>query len=151
MSSSNVTPIKQPIEDDAAREALEDILRSRKKFADLMRTGEFQQLSLTNQVRIEHAADLFEHALEGLVRDHRKAVEIMRQAGENAWAELSGVFRRTRDACLEHENAKAELKSLMPEDAKEAIGHGIRAKRSKSGAVSFDLLTMEGASHASLQ
>jgi hypothetical protein len=29
----------------------------------------------------------------------------------------------------------------MPEDAKQAIGHGIRAKRSKSGAVSFDLLT----------
>ena len=28
----------------------------------------------------------------------------------------------------------------MPEDAKEAIGHGVRAKRSKSGAVSFDLL-----------
>jgi hypothetical protein len=32
------------------------------------------------------------------------------------------------------------LKGLMPEDAKEAIGHGIRAKRSKSGAVSFDLM-----------
>jgi hypothetical protein len=32
---------------------------------------------------------------------------------------------------------------LMPEDAKEAIGHGIRAKRSKSGAVSFDLMQME--------
>jgi hypothetical protein len=30
--------------------------------------------------------------------------------------------------------AKVELKSLMPEDAKEAIGHGLRAKRSKSGA-----------------
>ena len=40
--------------------------------------------------------------------------------------------------------AKSELKSLMPEDAKEAIGHGIRAKRSKSGAVSFDLLSVEG-------
>jgi len=39
---------------------------------------------------------------------------------------------------------------LMPEDAKEAMGHGIRAKRSKSGAVSFDLVEME-ASHASLQ
>jgi hypothetical protein len=26
----------------------------------------------------------------------------------------------------------------MPEDAKEAFGHGIRAKRSKSGAVSFE-------------
>ena len=31
----------------------------------------------------------------------------------------------------------------MPEDAKQAIGHGIRAKRSKSGAVSFDLLKAE--------
>jgi hypothetical protein len=80
-----------------------------------------------------------------------EAVRIVDMSSSNAWAELSGVFRRTRDACLEHENAKAELKSLIPEDAKEAIGHGIRAKRSKSGAVSFDLLTMEGASHASLQ
>ncbi len=32
----------------------------------------------------------------------------------------------------------------MPEDAKEAIGHGVRAKRSKSGAISFDLLELEG-------
>jgi hypothetical protein len=69
----------------------------------------------------------------------------------NAWAEFSAVFRRTREAYLEHEQAKTELKSLMPEDAKEAIGHGIRAKRSKSGAVSFDVLRTEGASYASLQ
>ncbi len=58
----------------------------------------------------------------------------------NAWAEFAGIFSRTRSAHLEHEQAKTELKSLMPEDAKEAIGHGVRAKRSKSGAVSFDLL-----------
>jgi hypothetical protein len=31
----------------------------------------------------------------------------------------------------------------MPEDAQVASGHGVRAKRSKSGAVSFDLLAME--------
>ena len=37
----------------------------------------------------------------------------------------------------------------MPEDAREAIGHGIRAKRSKSGAISFDLIDVE-ASHAAL-
>jgi hypothetical protein len=35
------------------------------------------------------------------------------------------------------------LKKLMPEDAREATGHGIRAKRSKSGAISFDLLNPE--------
>jgi hypothetical protein len=61
----------------------------------------------------------------------------------NSWAEFAGVFRRTREAYLDHENAKVELKGLMPEDAKEAIGHGIRAKRSKSGAISFDLLNLE--------
>jgi hypothetical protein len=38
----------------------------------------------------------------------------------------------------------------MPEDAKEVIGHGVRAKRSKSGAISFDLLATE-AGHAAVQ
>jgi hypothetical protein len=38
----------------------------------------------------------------------------------------------------------------MPEDAKEASGHSVRAKRSKSGAVSFDLLAMQE-SHAAVQ
>jgi hypothetical protein len=38
----------------------------------------------------------------------------------------------------------------MPEDAKEAIGHGVRAKRSKAGAVSFDVLETE-ASHAPVE
>jgi len=80
-----------------------------------------------------------------------EAVRIVDMSSSNAWAEFSNVFRRTRDAYLEHENAKAELKALMPEDTKEAIGHGIRAKRSKSGAVSFDLLRREGTSHAPLQ
>ncbi len=83
-------------------------------------------------------------------RPRIEAVRIIDMSSSNAWAELSGVFRRTREAYLEHENAKTELKGLMPEDAKEAIGHGIRAKRSKSGAVSFDVLSMEG-SHAALQ
>jgi predicted phage-related endonuclease len=78
-------------------------------------------------------------------------VRIVDMSASNVWAEFSNVFRRTRAAYLEHEEAKAELKSLMPEDAKEAVGHGIRAKRSKSGAVSFDLLGTEGTSHAPLQ
>ena len=51
----------------------------------------------------------------------------------------------TRGNSIEHERSKTELKMLMPEDTKEAIGHGIRAKRSKSGAVSFDLMEMADA------
>ena len=73
-------------------------------------------------------------------RPRIEAVRIVDMSASNAWAEFAAVFSRTRSAHLEHEQAKAELKSLMPEDAKEAIGHGIRAKRSKSGAISFDLL-----------
>ncbi|SDJ63566.1 hypothetical protein SAMN05444171_1163 [Bradyrhizobium lablabi] len=38
---------------------------------------------------------------------------------------------------------KADLKKLVPEDAREASGHGLRAKGSKSGAISFDLLEVE--------
>ena len=83
-------------------------------------------------------------------RPRIEAVRIVDMSASNAWAEFAGIFRRTRPAFLEHEAAKAELKSLMPEDAKEAIGHGMRAKRSKSGAVSFDLLEMEAA-HAAVQ
>jgi len=78
------------------------------------------------------------------------AVRIVDMSTSNSWAEFAALFRHTRNAFLEHERAKAELKALIPEDAKEAIGHGIRAKRSKSGAVSFDLPDAE-ASHAPLQ
>ena len=80
-----------------------------------------------------------------------QAVRIVDMSGSNAWAEFAGIFARTRAAHLEHEQAKTELKSLMPEDAKEAIGHGVRAKRSKSGAVSFDLLVQEGSPHAAVE
>jgi predicted phage-related endonuclease len=73
-----------------------------------------------------------------------EALQVVDMNSSNAWAEFSAVFRRTREAYLEHENAKAELKQLMPDDAKEAIGHGVRARRSKSGAVTVDALGMEG-------
>ncbi len=73
-----------------------------------------------------------------------EAIRIVDMSTSNAWAEFAGLFAKTRQAYLDHENAKTELKSLMPEDAKEAIGHGVRAKRSKSGAISFDLLKAGG-------
>jgi len=77
-----------------------------------------------------------------------EAVRIVDMSSSNAWAEFAGIFVETRAAYLEHEQAKTELKGLMPQDAKEAIGHGVRAKRSKSGAVSFDLFVQENADAA---
>src|SRR5215210_414917 len=83
-------------------------------------------------------------------RPRLQAVRIVDMTSSNSWAEFAAAFRRTRPAFLAHESAKAELKALMPEDAKEAVGHGVRAKRSKSGAISFDVLSTEGG-HAPLQ
>ena len=63
----------------------------------------------------------------------------------NSWSELASIYRQTRAAYEDHETTKASLKKLMPEDAKEALGHGLRAKRSKSGAISFELLEVADA------
>jgi putative phage-type endonuclease len=71
------------------------------------------------------------------------AVRIVDMGVSNSWGEFAAIFLTTRSAFVEHEKAKTELKGLMPEDAREAFGHGIRAKRSKSGAVSFEVLDEE--------
>jgi predicted phage-related endonuclease len=72
-----------------------------------------------------------------------EAVRIIDMSASYAWAEFAGIFIRTRDTHLEHERAKAELKGLVPDDAQQAIGHGVCAKRSKAGAITFELLKPE--------
>jgi YqaJ-like viral recombinase domain len=102
------------------------LLTAEKKFWRCVETGETPHL-----FRVETP------------RPRVEAVRIVDMTSSNSWAEFAGVFCQTRAAYLEHDTARTELKKLMPEDAKEAIGHGIRAKRSKSGAVSFDLMQVE--------
>ena len=78
-----------------------------------------------------------------LPRPRLAAVRIVDMTSSNAWAGFASIFRATRQSFLDHEKSKAELKALMPDDAAEASGHGVKAKRSKSGAVSFDLIEPE--------
>jgi hypothetical protein len=75
-----------------------------------------------------------------------EAVRTVDMSGSNAWAEFANLYRLTKPAALDHDRAKAELKALVPDDAREVSGHGVRAKRSKSGAISFEETT-----HAALQ
>lgn len=77
-------------------------------------------------------------------RPRLAAVKVVDMTASNLWADCAATYLRTRAAHGEHELVKAELKKLIPEDAKEAIGHGLRAKRSKAGAISFDPVEMEG-------
>jgi predicted phage-related endonuclease len=83
-------------------------------------------------------------------RPRVEAIRTVDMSGSNAWANFANLYRLTRPAALDHDRARTELKALVPEDAKEASGHGVRAKRSKSGAISFEILAEE-AGHAALQ
>ena len=83
-------------------------------------------------------------------RPRVEAIRTVDMSGSNAWAEFASLYRLTRPAALDHDRAKTELKALVPDDAKEASGHGVRAKRSKSGAISFEVLAEE-TGHAALQ
>ncbi len=113
----------------------------------------YQHLLLTAEKkfwRSVESGDLPRLYLAETPRPRIEAVRIVDMTGSNAWAEFAALFRETRTAFTQHENAKSELKALMPDDAKEATGHGIRAKRSKAGAISFELLEVE-AGHAAVQ
>src|SRR5260370_1709545 len=68
-------------------------------------------------------------------RPRIEAIRIVDMSASNSWAQFSALFRNTRRSFLDHERAKSELKARIPEDAREAIGHGVKARRSKSGAL----------------
>lgn len=76
-------------------------------------------------------------------RPRLEAIKIVDMTASNSWAELAATYLRTREAHGDHELAKTELEKLVPEDAKEAVGHGIKAKRSESDAISFEALPIE--------
>jgi predicted phage-related endonuclease len=138
-----------------AREAALSIITGGGKWVEITVPADalYQHLLLTAERKFWRCVESGEPPRLFLVEPPRPriaAVRIVDMSSSNAWAEFAAVFRLTRSGFVEHEKAKAELKALMPEDAKEAFGHGIRAKRSKAGAVSFDLLEAE-APHAPVQ
>jgi predicted phage-related endonuclease len=113
----------------------------------------YQHLLLTAEKKFWRCVETGEPPRLFGVEPPRARIEVVRvvdMSSSNSWAEFAGIFLRTREAYVEHERAKTELKALLPEDAKEGIGHGIRARRSKAGAVSFDILETEAA-HAPVQ
>src|SRR5579863_921288 len=138
----------------AARSAVLSVITGGGKWVEIATTADplYQHLIVTAERKFWRCVESGEPPrLFGAEppRPRIEAVRVVDMSSSNAWAELAGIFRQTRPAFLQHENAKAELKGLIPEDAKEAAGHGLRAKRSKSGAVSFELLEVE-ASYAAV-
>ncbi len=138
-----------------AKEAVLSIITGGGKWVEITLPADalYQHLLITAERKFWRCVESGEVPRLFLVEPPRPriaAVRVVDMSASNSWAEFAGIFHRTRAAYLEHERAKVELKALVPEDAKEAIGHGLRAKRSKSGAISFDLIETE-APHAALQ
>jgi predicted phage-related endonuclease len=141
----------------AARTAVLSVITGGGKWVEILAHADplYQHLIVTAERKFWRCVESREQPqLFGVepLKPRLEAVRVVDMVSSNAWAEFAAIFTRTRAAHLDHEQAKAELKGLMPEDAKEAIGHGVRGKRSKSGAVSFDVLTTptEEASHAAV-
>jgi predicted phage-related endonuclease len=57
--------------------------------------------------------------------------------GNNAWASAAHDWLRHREAAKIHASACSSIKSLVEDDVARAFGHGIEAKRSKSGAITI--------------
>lgn len=139
----------------AARSAVLSIITGGGKWVEIKIHADplYQHLLLTAEKKFWRCVQTGEQPVLFNIETPRprlEAVKIVDMSTSNQWAELAATYLRTRDAHGEHETAKADLKTLMPEDAKEATGHGIKAKRSKSGAVSFEARLVED-SHAPIQ
>jgi predicted phage-related endonuclease len=139
----------------AARTAVLSVITGGGKWVEIATHADplYQHLIVTAERKFWRCVESGEPPRVFGVEPPKPRIEAIRRvdmSASNSWAEFSDLFRNTRQAFLDHERSKAELKALMPEDAKEAIGHGVRAKRSKSGAVSFDLLETEAGGHAAL-
>src|SRR3954451_12167855 len=138
----------------AARTAVLSIITGGGKWVEMTIPADplYQHLLLTAERKFWRCVESGEAPRLFNIEPPRAKIEAIRtvdMSSSNSWAEFAAVFCRTRSAHAEHDAAKAELKKLMPEDAREALGHGIRAKRSKSGAISFDLQETE-AGHAAI-
>jgi predicted phage-related endonuclease len=139
----------------AARAAVLSIITGGGKWVEIKTHADplYQHLIVTAERKFWRCVESGEPAaLFGVEppRPRVEAVRIVDMNSSNAWAEFAAIYSRTRSAHLEHEQSKADLKSLMPDDAQQALGHGVRGKRSKSGAISFDLLSVEGGDHAAI-
>lgn len=139
----------------AARSAVLSVITGGGKWVEIKVTADplYQHLILTAERKFWRCVESGESPrLFGLEppKPHVEAVRIVDMTSSNAWAEFAAVFARTQAAHAEHEQVKADLKALIPEDAMQAIGHGLCAKRSQSGAVSFNLISVEDG-HAAVQ
>jgi predicted phage-related endonuclease len=109
----------------AARTAVLSVITGGGKWVEILTHADplYQHLIVTTERKFWRCAETGERPQLFWVEPPKPRLEagrVVDMASSNAWAEFATIFTRTRQAHLEHEKARAELKSLVPEDAKEA-------------------------------
>lgn len=66
--------------------------------------------------------------------------------GRNEWANHAAVYLETHDAAAAFQCAGKSLKELVPDDARNAFGHGVIVKRDRCGRLSINPYSERGAS-----
>jgi putative phage-type endonuclease len=115
--------------------------------------GNSRWASFTVHADVEYQARLIEREREfwGYVErneppPHLEAEQVtiafdeMREAdmtGSNLWADCAATWLQHRDAAKEFARTEKEIKALVEADVRQASGHGIIVKRSKSGALTI--------------
>jgi predicted phage-related endonuclease len=81
--------------------------------------------------------DLVEPFVPPMIEPPVDAIKTYDMRSSNAWAEHSAIWLRDRSAAKSFEAAAAEIKALVPADAKRAFGHGIEIAKAKNGAITI--------------
>ena len=107
----------------AARDAVLSVITGGGKWVQITTRADplYRHLIITAERKFWRCVGAATPALFGIEppKPRIEAVRIVDMSASNAWGEFAAIFSRTRWAHLEHEQSKAELKSLMPEDADE--------------------------------
>jgi len=86
-------------------------------------------------VRTGERPRLFDAAGLGTPKAPTRMVDM---TGSNAWSVAAAAFLETFAEARRHDAAKSDLKALVPADAREAHGHGVRIRRTRTGALLTD-------------
>lgn len=71
--------------------------------------------------------------------DYVPPVEVIDMTGNNFWASVALDWIESKEAALRNKQAGESLKSLLPETAASASGHGVAVKRDSRGYVRLSL------------
>jgi hypothetical protein len=107
----------------AARTAVLSVITGGGKWAEIATHADplYQHLIVTAERKFWRCVESGELPRLFGVEPPKPRVEVVRIAdmsASNSWAEFAGLFRSTRQAFLDHERSKTELKALMPTNAR---------------------------------